>query len=166
MTLPRRSLRRGLGGSLVALLVAAAALLAPVAQAAGGAAGGTGRVVRQVGTQNPGHVPRGYWLAAANGGVFSYGNAPFKGSVGALNKPIVGMATTPLGDGYWMAASDGGIFAFNVPFLGSTGNLKLNQPIVAVAATPTGQGYWLVASDGGIFAFGDAAFFGSTGSTP
>ena len=75
------TLRRGLGGSLVALLVAAAALPGTVAQAAGGAAGGTGRVVRQVGTRDPGHVPRGYWLAAANGGVFSYGNAPFKGSV-------------------------------------------------------------------------------------
>src|SRR5207248_11432532 len=94
MTLPRGPVRRGLG----ALLVAAAALAAPVVQAASGAAGGAGRVVRQAGTQNPGHVPRGYWLAAANGGVFSYGNAPFKGSVGTLNKPIVGMATTPLGD--------------------------------------------------------------------
>src|SRR6266480_1140273 len=163
MTLPRRSLRRGLGGSLVALLVAAAALLAPVAQAAGGAAGGPGRVVRQVGTRNPGHVPRGYWLAAANGGVFSYGNAPFKGSVGALNKPIVGMATTPLGDGYWMAASDGGIFAFNVPFLGSTGDLKLNQPVVSIIASPLGGGYWLVAADGGVFNFG-VPLLGSTGS--
>ena len=49
------TLRRGLGGSLVALLVAAAALPGTVAQAAGGA----GRAVRQAGTQNPGHVPRG-----------------------------------------------------------------------------------------------------------
>ncbi|MEA2505071.1 MAG: hypothetical protein QOG36_2114, partial [Actinomycetota bacterium] len=104
MTLLGRSLRRGLGGSLAALLgVVAVAVLSvtatPVAQGAHGTAGGTGRVVRQVGTQNPGHVPRGYWLAATDGGVFSYGNAQFKGSVGALNKPIVGMATTPLGNG-------------------------------------------------------------------
>ena len=163
MTLPRGPVRRGLGGSLVALLVAAAALAAPVVQAASGAAGGAGRVVRQAGTQNPGHVPRGYWLAAANGGVFSYGNAPFKGSVGTLNKPIVGMATTPLGDGYWMAASDGGIFAFNVPFLGSTGGITLNQPVVAIIASPLGAGYWLVAADGGVFNFG-VPLLGSTGS--
>jgi hypothetical protein len=162
MTLLGTTVRRGLGGSLVALLVAAA-LLGTVARAAGGAAGGAGRVVRQAGTRNPGHAPRGYWLAAANGGVFSYGNAPFKGSVGALNKPIVGMATTPLGDGYWMAASDGGIFAFNAPFLGSTGDLKLNQPVVSIIASPLGGGYWLVAADGGVFNFG-VPLLGSTGN--
>src|SRR5207244_4412625 len=100
-----------------------------------------------------------------NGGVFSYGNAPFKGSVGALNKPIVGMATTPLGDGYWMAASDGGIFAFNVPFLGSTGGLKLHQPAVPIIASPLGRGSCMVAG-GGIFSFGDAAFYGSVGGNP
>ncbi|MEA2592565.1 MAG: hypothetical protein QOD62_2396 [Actinomycetota bacterium] len=169
MTLLGRSLRRGLGGSLAALLgVVAVAVLSvtatPVAQGAHGTAGGTGRVVRQVGTQNPGHVPRGYWLAATDGGVFSYGNAQFKGSVGALNKPIVGMATTPLGNGYWLAASDGGIFSFNVPFLGSTGGIKLNQPVVAIIASPLGAGYWLVASDGGVFNFG-VPLLGSTAST-
>jgi hypothetical protein len=38
----------------------------------------------------------GYWLVAADGGIFSYGNAPFYGSTGglALNKPIVGMASS------------------------------------------------------------------------
>ena len=54
--------------------------------------------------------------------------------------------------------------AFDAPFLGSTGSIKLNKPIVGIAPTPTGVGYWLVATDGGIFAFGDAPFFGSTGS--
>ena len=110
---------------------------------------------------------KGYWLAASDGGIFSYGNAAFLGSTGGitLNKPIVGMAATPTGKGYWLAASDGGIFAFgDAKFYGSTGNLTLNRPIVRMAATPTGNGYWLVASDGGIFAFGDAAFFGSTGA--
>ena len=70
----------------------------------------------------------------------------------------------PAQPGYWLVASDGGIFSFGVPFVGSTGSLRLNQPIVGMAATPTGRGYWLVASDGGIFAFGDAVFFGSTGA--
>ncbi|HET7487172.1 MAG TPA: Calx-beta domain-containing protein [Acidimicrobiales bacterium] len=66
--------------------------------------------------------------------------------------------------GYWLVASDGGIFAFNEPFFGSTGNIRLNKPIVGMAPTPSGLGYWLVASDGGIFSFGDATFFGSTGN--
>jgi hypothetical protein len=51
-----------------------------------------------------------------------------------LNKPIVGMTTTPFGKGYWMVASDGGIFAFgDARFFGSTGNVHLNQPIVGLA---------------------------------
>jgi parallel beta-helix repeat protein len=109
----------------------------------------------------------GYWLAASDGGIFSFGNARFHGSTGNvhLNQPIVGMAPTPSGGGYWLVASDGGIFAFgNARFHGSTGNVHLNQPIVGMAPTPSGEGYWLVASDGGIFAFGDARFHGSTGN--
>ena len=109
----------------------------------------------------------GYWMVGADGGVFSFGDAQFYGSTGAiqLNKPIVGMAATPDGGGYWLVASDGGVFSFgDAQFYGSTGAIRLNKPIVGVAATPDGGGYWLVASDGGIFAFGDAQFYGSTGS--
>jgi hypothetical protein len=109
----------------------------------------------------------GYWALGSDGGVFSFGNAPFYGSTGGmkLNKPIVGMAATKSGKGYWLVASDGGIFAYgDAQFFGSTGSIKLNKAIVGMAATPTGKGYWLVASDGGIFAYGDAQFFGSTGS--
>jgi hypothetical protein len=108
----------------------------------------------------------GYWEVASDGGVFSFGNATFYGSVGGtrLNAPVVGMATTAFGphQGYWLVASDGGVFSFgNAAFYGSTGALHLNQPIVGMAATPDGHGYWLVASDGGVFSFGDAPFLGS-----
>jgi peptidoglycan hydrolase-like amidase len=109
----------------------------------------------------------GYWIDATDGGIFSFGNAQFFGSMGGqrLNKPIVGMAATSDAGGYWEVASDGGIFSFgDAPFHGSTGSLVLNKPVVGMAVTPDGGGYWLVASDGGIFAFGDAGFFGSTGS--
>ena len=108
----------------------------------------------------------GYWLVASDGGVFTYGDARFYGSTGAmhLNDPIVGIAATPDGLGYWLVASDGGIFSFgDAAFYGSTGEMHLNQPVVAMSATPDGHGYWLVASDGGIFTFGDAPFHGSTG---
>jgi predicted lipoprotein with Yx(FWY)xxD motif len=107
---------------------------------------------------------KGYWLVASDGGIFSFGDAMFFGSTGAvvLNKPVVGMAATPDGKGYWLVASDGGIFSFgDAMFFGSTGALVLNKPVVGMAATPDGKGYWLVASDGGIFSFGDAMFFGS-----
>ncbi len=109
---------------------------------------------------------KGYWLVASDGGIFTFGDAAFYGSTGAmhLNKPIVGMAATPDGKGYWLVASDGGIFTFgDAAFYGSTGAITLNKPIVGMAATPDGEGYWLVASDGGIFTFGDAAFHGPEG---
>ena len=111
---------------------------------------------------------KGYWLVAADGGVFSFGGAQFFGSTGGikLNKPIVAMAPTPDGEGYWLVASDGGIFAYgDARFYGSTGAMPLNKPIVGMAPTPSGHGYWLVASDGGIFAYGDAQFYGSLGGT-
>jgi hypothetical protein len=109
----------------------------------------------------------GYWSTTADGSVYSFGGAPFFGSMGGLPlaKPIIGM--TPTGDhgGYWQLASDGGIFSFgNAAFHGSTGAMRLNKPVVGMASTPSGNGYWLVASDGGIFSFGDARFFGSTGA--
>jgi hypothetical protein len=106
-------------------------------------------------------------MVATDGGIFSFGDAKFFGSTGAihLNKPIVGMASTPSGKGYWLVASDGGIFSFgDAKFFGSTGAIKLNKPIVGMTSSPSGAGYWMVASDGGIFSFGDAQFFGSTGS--
>jgi outer membrane protein assembly factor BamB len=114
-------------------------------------------------TPQASHV--GYWLVARDGGIFTFGGAPFCGSAGSLvlNQPVVGMAGTA-GPGYWLAARDGGVFSYNLPFYGSTGNLRLNRPVVGMAPTPTGHGYWLVASDGGIFTFGDAPFAGSTGN--
>jgi hypothetical protein len=80
----------------------------------------------------------GYWLVASDGGIFSFGDAGFYGSTGALalNRPIVGMGATPDGRGYWLVASDGGIFSFgDAGFYGSTGALALNRPIVGVGST-------------------------------
>ena len=46
---------------------------------------------------------KGYWLVAADGGVFAFGDATFEGSMGGrrLNDPVVGMAGAPDGHGYW-----------------------------------------------------------------
>jgi hypothetical protein len=110
---------------------------------------------------------QGLLMAARDGGIFTFGDAGFHGSMGGqrLNQPVVGTAATPDGGGYWEVASDGGIFAFgDANFYGSMGSQHLNQPVVGIAATPDGGGYWEVASDGGIFAFGDANFYGSMGS--
>ncbi len=55
----------------------------------------------------------GYRMAAADGGVFSFGE-PFLGSMGGrhLNAPIVGMAATPDGARLLAGGSDGGVFSF------------------------------------------------------
>ena len=110
--------------------------------------------------------PDGYWLAASNGRLVGFGDAPDFGDAGALplTRPIVGMAATPSGRGYWLVASDGGVFTYgDARFLGSAGGLPLVAPIVGMAATPSGRGYWLVAADSGVFSYGDAKFFGSFG---
>jgi hypothetical protein len=75
----------------------------------------------------------GYWLVASDGGIFSFGDAKFFGSTGAmrLNQPIVAMKPTRTGKGYWLIAADGGVFSFgDAAFFGSTGNIALNKPIV------------------------------------
>jgi hypothetical protein len=77
----------------------------------------------------------GYRMVASDGGIFSFGDAGFFGSTGALplNRPIVGMAATPDGRGYWLVASDGGIFSFgSANFHGSTANSLPNAPIVGI----------------------------------
>jgi hypothetical protein len=111
---------------------------------------------------------QGYWLVSSDGGVFSFGDASFRGSLGhlKLNKPITAATASVDGGGYLLAASDGGVFAFGTArFVGSLGATRINQPIVGIAQTPSGNGYWLVAADGGVFSFGDARFFGSAVST-
>jgi hypothetical protein len=64
---------------------------------------------------------RGYWLVAADGGIFCFGDAAYLGSTGnlRLNQPVVGMASLPSTQGYWLVAADGGIFAFDAGFFGS-----------------------------------------------
>jgi len=111
---------------------------------------------------------QGYHEVASDGGIFTFGDAAFHGSMGGrhLNAPVVGMAADAATGGYWLVAADGGIFSFTAPFFGSEGGSHLNAPVVGMAATPTGGGYWLVAADGGIFSFGNAKFYGSMGGKP
>jgi hypothetical protein len=128
----------------------------------------------------------GYWMVGSDGGVFTFGNAQFFGSLGGQNlaAPIVGMEgnasflgnnpplnpgatvagfqSTPDGTGYWMASTDGGVYTFGTAqFFGSNPPLNQGAKIVGMEATSDGKGYWLASSDGGVFTFGDAKFFGS-----
>ncbi len=107
----------------------------------------------------------GYWLAQSDGGVYSFGDARFEGSLPGLGiapaAPIVGIAATPDGGGYWLVAADGGVFALgDARFEGSLPGLGIvpTAPIVSMASAHFGNGYWLMGADGGVFAFGDAPF--------
>ena len=105
----------------------------------------------------------GYWLGAADGGVFGFGDAAFKGSAGAqkVPAPVVAMAATPTAGGYWLTGADGATYVYgDAPFKGpATGAGDLSaatRRIVAASATPTGQGYWQFTAAGTVLAFGDA----------
>ncbi|HEX4434534.1 MAG TPA: polysaccharide deacetylase family protein [Acidimicrobiales bacterium] len=87
----------------------------------------------------------GYWEVASDGGIFSFGDASFHGSMGGtpLNQPIVGMGATPSGNGYWEVASDGGIFNFDTAFFGSRGGQNSADHFFGMVSTPDGGGYLL-----------------------
>jgi hypothetical protein len=88
---------------------------------------------------------RGYWLVAADGGVFSFGDAHFYGSTGGLRlwQPVVGMAATASGRGYWLVAADGGVFSFgDAHFYGSGPGRVASAGYIG--AVTTASGYALV----------------------
>src|ERR1019366_9597987 len=63
----------------------------------------------------------GYWLVASDGGVFAFGDAAFKGSMGGkhLDAPVVGLAPTPTGLRYWLVGSGRGSFSLgDLPYQG------------------------------------------------
>jgi hypothetical protein len=107
----------------------------------------------------------GYWLAASDGGVFSYGNGQFEGSLGnvSIRSPVSSIAATPFGSGYWLLSRQGGIYSYGTTAYYGAATGPLDAPVVNLAATATGVGYWEVASDGGVFTFGTAPFLGSMG---
>ena len=108
----------------------------------------------------------GYYMVASDGGIFTFGDAAFSGSMGGqrLNAPVQSLVPDGDGAGYWLVASDGGIFSFEAPFRGSLGSVRLNKPITGMV--PYGNGYLMVGEDGGIFNFSDRPFSGSLGDRP
>ncbi|MGH9078772.1 MAG: hypothetical protein ACRDYE_01600 [Acidimicrobiales bacterium] len=137
-----------------------------------------------------GPAPPGYWLGAADGGVFAF-NAPFYGS-GALHPGAPGpcsftpqsastlnaglgcavLVATPGGNGYWLLNVSsfpphpfGQATMFGSAF--GTGCTSLNgaQGLwTGMASSATGAGIWAVSSNGGVIGCGDAVPFGGVTS--
>ena len=114
----------------------------------------------------------GYWFVAADGGIFTFGDAKFHGSTGSmrLNSPVRSMTATANGAGYWMVASDGGIFAFHAPFEGSLPGVRglsslIQSASIRMRALPSSDGYYILGQDGTVYAFGQAKWFGSVSNT-
>ncbi|MDA8297679.1 MAG: putative Ig domain-containing protein [Actinomycetota bacterium] len=106
---------------------------------------------------------KGYYLISSFGGVFSYGDARFQGSITALHlrTPTVAFGISPTGHGYYLVTRAGNVFnRGGAPFYGSMAG-KRHPPIVAFAVAPDGHGYWLVARNGAVYSFGSAHFYGS-----
>ena len=105
---------------------------------------------------------KGYWLVGNDGGVFSYGDAHFYGSLPSRGitpaAAIVGIAATHDHKGYWLVGADGGVFGFgDAHFYGSAAiQARAGVPVVGMAPTPHGKGYWLAGAEFSTFHFGDA----------
>lgn len=89
----------------------------------------------------------GYWLMGLDGGVFSCGDAPFRGSAAGIHTPsflateFVAIDRSATGGGYWLVTWTGAIFPFgDAGFLTAFHNTRI---VVGFAATSTGEGYWL-----------------------
>ena len=118
-------------------------------------------------------------MVASDGGIFSYGDSQFYGSIpglglhpagsglpNSLSAPIVGMVPTDSGRGYFLVGADGGVFAFgDARFEGSCPGVGgCVGSAVAVMPADSGNGYWVVTNTGQVYAFGDAAYYGAPGS--
>jgi cell wall-associated NlpC family hydrolase len=106
----------------------------------------------------------GLLLLSGDGGIYTYGDAAFKGAADATTTANheIGLAATPDGQGYWVLSASGQVTAFgDAQSYGDASHLQLSTKIVSIAPTPDGLGYWLATADGSVFAFGDANYFGS-----
>jgi 3D (Asp-Asp-Asp) domain-containing protein len=87
----------------------------------------------------------GYWLAAADGGVFSFGDAPFLGSLTgtATTAHVTSITASNTGTGYWLTDAAGAIHAFGAARpVTSPPAAPASTPVVAAVATPSGTGHW------------------------
>jgi len=95
---------------------------------------------------------------AADGGVFSFGDARFKGSVGGsnLSQRVVGMAADR--GGYLLLTAGGRVFSFGgARYYGSATRACPGAPAVAIAKAPRARGYWIAFANARAYALSPQA---------
>jgi hypothetical protein len=114
----------------------------------------------------PGAGRAGYWMVAADGKAYNFGDAADLGDAsGALPSGVkaVDLEPTPSGNGYWIVDNLGSVHSFgDAHDLGNVNpsHLLAGEQVTSLSATPSGAGYWIFTSRGRVLNFGDAAFFG------
>jgi hypothetical protein len=110
----------------------------------------------------PSNDGAGYFMVAADGGVFAFGDAKFEGScpgIGGCSGAAIAVMPDASGNGYWLVTATGHVYAF-----GDAVNYGQPGPqgvaVTAAARTADGGGYWLLYSNGAVAAFGDAKNLG------
>ena len=115
---------------------------------------------------------QGYWLAGADGGVYSFG-APFFGSAAATwpgcqfstqaggafqgSLGCVGIASDPDGQGYWLLNAHISATPYGGAGLSSQSCTSLNGAIgnwAGMSVATDGHGFWLVSSNGAVMGCG------------
>ena len=114
----------------------------------------------------------GYWLATANGGVYTFGAAKFFGSLAgrSIDGSVVGMAASFGGgdgpDGYLLVTNRGRVYAFGgAVWQGDLASEHPTAPVVAIA-DGTNRAYWLATADGHVYAYGPVLSYGDMAGRP
>jgi hypothetical protein len=109
---------------------------------------------------------------ASDGGIFTFGDAAFYGSLGATPpaSPVAAMVPSAGSDGYWLLEASGTVEPFGgapmlAPSAGSPLLSSATSPMTSIASSGDDQGYVEVDRGGQVFSFGDAPYFGDVAST-
>jgi hypothetical protein len=107
----------------------------------------------------------GYILLNHDGGMYSFGDAPFYGDahLDNLGGAAAGFAYTQDGKGYWIVGENGDVYPF-----GDAATLPGPAPnpnvlYEGIVSTPGHDGYWLFDYLGDVYAYGDAVLYPFSG---
>lgn len=106
----------------------------------------------------------GYWEAASDGGVYSFGTINFYGSRFGLQSsadPITGMTVTPDHDGYWLYSVGGYVYPFgDAANDGGVNGGSGGPDFVGLVSNTGNTGYWQISATGSVYQLGSVSQFG------